>query len=373
MKKVGLLINPIAGMGGKVGLKGTDGEATLQLAKERGAVPESPNKAVKALEKLLPLKDNIHFLVASGHMGEHAVKAFGFNYDVIYQTAKETVQEDSFVFLELLKAEAVDLILFAGGDGTARDVAQVIKLATPSIGIPTGVKIHSPVYTVSPEAAGELAYTFLSNLPLSIVHQEVIDIEEEAFRNDEILTKVYGYLKVPYDEAHLQNLKSPSRQSEENAQISAALQVIDDMDEDVYYIIGSGSTTRGILNELNLPSTLLGVDIIKNKKFVAKDVYEQQILDIITDQPTKLVVTPMGGQGYLLGRGNQQLSDKVLDKITKENLIILATPLKLDALKKRPLLVYTGNEAMDRKISGYYRVIVGYGKYVIYKVKSAVD
>lgn len=371
LKKIGLLVNPIAGMGGKVGLKGTDGQVTLELAKERGAIPESPDKALKALEKLLPLKESLLFLVPSGSMGELTVQALGFNYEVIYQISQITTQKDSLEFLKQLKDYEVDLLLFAGGDGTARDVSRIIEFTFPSIGIPTGVKIHSPVYAISPEAAGELAYKFLSDAPLSVIRQEVIDIEEEAFRRDEIITKVYGYLNVPYDESHLQNLKSPSPQSDEHAQISAALQVIDDMEEDVYYIIGSGSTTQEILKELELSSTLLGVDIIKNKELIAKDVYEQQILDIIQDEPTKLVVTPMGGQGYLFGRGNQQLSDKVLEKVTKDNLIIIATPMKLDAFKKQPLLIYTGNEAVDQSISGYYRTVVGYGTYVISKVLSA--
>lgn len=375
MKKIGLLINPIAGMGGKVGLKGTDGQAILAEAISRGAVPESARKAVKALEKLQPLKADIQFLVASGEMGQDVVVDLGFKYEVIHQMTSESSVEDSRQLLEKLLREEIDLILFAGGDGTARDVADTLPFEKeiPVIGIPTGVKIHSPVYAVTPEDAGELAFEFLSDHLLAILEKEVIDIEEAAFRRDEIITKVYGYLHVPYDESHMQNLKSPSLQSDADAQISGALQVIDDMKPDVFYIIGSGSTTHRILEELGLKGTVLGIDLVKNKELIAKDVYEQQILDLIGEAPAKLVVTPMGGQSYVFGRGNQQLSDKVLAKLDKEDLIILSTPTKLHSLKRQPLLIYTGNPEIDQKISGFYKVVTGYGQYSMYKIVPAIE
>ena len=375
MKKIGLLINPIAGMGGKVGLKGTDGQAILAEAISRGAVPESARKAVKALEKLQPLKADIQFLVASGEMGQDVVVDLGFKYEVIHQMTSESSVEDSRQLLEKLLREEIDLILFAGGDGTARDVTDTLPFEKeiPVIGIPTGVKIHSPVYAVTPEDAGELAFKFLSDHPLAILEKEVIDIEEAAFRRDEIITKVYGYLHVPYDESHMQNLKAPSLQSDADAQISGALQVIDDMKPDVFYIIGSGSTTHRILEELGLKGTVLGIDLVKNKELIAKDVYEKQILDLIGEAPAKLVVTPMGGQSYVFGRGNQQLSDKVLAKLDKEDLIILSTPTKLHSLKRQPLLIYTGNPEIDQKISGFYKVVTGYGQYSMYKIVPAIE
>lgn len=370
MRKVGLLINPIAGMGGKVGLKGTDGFDVLELAIERGAIPESNDKAVKALEKLLPLKEELLFLTASGLMGKNALRKVGLDYEVVHSVSALTEQKDSLDVLERFKEEEVDFILFVGGDGTARDVASVVGLDIPVIGVPAGVKIHSPVYAISPEGAGVLAYKYLSHGEISLIEMEVIDIEEDAFRKDEIVTRLYNYLKVPQDNVLLQNLKSPSPQSEENAQVSTALTVIDDLEDGYYYIIGSGTTTSRILEELDLPRTVLGIDIMKDRQLVAKDVNEQRILEIIGDEPTKLVVTPTGGQGYLFGRGNQQLSFEVLNKIEKENLIIVSTPWKLRSLKKKPLLIYTGNEEVDQKLSGYYRVVVGYESYSVYKVES---
>lgn len=370
MKKVALLINPIAGMGGRVGLKGTDGADIVKLAQERGAIPESSAKAVKALKQLLPLRDKILFLVTQGSMGEMAVREVGLRYKIIYNVGAETRSEHTIAFLDKVRAMDVDLVLFAGGDGTARDVSQTIGLSIPVVGIPTGVKIHSPVFAITPEAAGRLALDYLSDTVLGVVEKEVIDIEETAFRRDEIITKLFGYLNVPDNQAQLQNLKSPSLPDESEAQVSAALQVIDEMVDGVYYIVGSGSTTSRVLEELGLVGTQLGVDIIKDGLLVAKDVSESEILGIIGNHPAKLIVTPMGGQGYLFGRGNQQLSDNVLTRIAKEDIIIISTHGKINALFGRPLWVYTGDAAVDEKLSGYYKIVLGYGRYAIYKVTA---
>ena len=362
MKKVGLIINPISGMGGKVGLKGTDGPETLHLAILSGAIPESEQKTRQTLQQLLSIKNALLFFTASHSLGEELLFEFGFNYQVLHNAATPSTQRDTIEFLRSLMKEEVDLLLFAGGDGTARDIFNEVKLSIPVVGIPTGVKIHSSVFAKSPAEAGRLAFEYLTNQTLTLVEREVVDIDEEAFRQDKIITDIIGYLKVPLSEQYLQHLKAPTPQSDEQAQISIALQVIDDMEKDSFYIIGSGSTTHHILNELNLPSTLLGVDIIKNKQLIAKDVNEQEILEIIGQEKVKLVVSPMGNQGYIFGRGNQQLSDKVLSRIEKDNLIIISTPFKLKALKGRPLLTYTGNEILDKKLSGFYRVITGYGQ-----------
>lgn len=370
MKKVGLIINPIAGMGGKVGLKGTDGLASLHEAVQRGAKPEAHIKAGKALKELEPAKNQIIFYTGSQKMGQDLLDNMGFHYQVIYQQDQKTQTDDTLQLTQRLRDENVDLILFAGGDGTARDIASVLETTIPVIGIPAGVKIHSPVYATSPEHAGKLALSFIQGEDLPIKAHEVIDIEENAFRRDEIVTSVYGYLNVPYHASHLQNLKSPTPQSDEDAQVSAALDIIDHMESDVYYIIGSGSTVAPIMTELGLEPTLLGIDIIQNKQLVKKDVYEQEILDIIQDQPAKLIVTPMGGQGYLFGRGNHQLSDKVLSKQAKEDIIVVATAGKLQSLNGQPLLIYTGNREVDRSIEGYHKVHLGYEHAKMYKIMA---
>lgn len=371
MKKVGIVINPIAGMGGRVGLKGTDGKEVLQKARDLGSVPEAPKKAIKALEKLLPLKDEIVLLVASGDMGENEAKEVGLNYQVIYEPeSEETTPEDTAKLCQAIKEEGVDLILFAGGDGTARDISKAVETKVPAIGIPAGVKIHSPVYGNTPESAGDLAYAYLYGADINLRDEEVMDLDEEAFRRDEIDIKIYGYLAVPYDERHLQNLKSSSPKSDHESQESIAMYVADNLEDDVYYIIGSGTTTRKIMEELGLDHTILGVDIIKNKELIAKDVNENEIIDIIKDNKAKLVLTPMGGQGYILGRGNQQISAKVLDHIDKKDIIIIATPYKLASIGDRDLLIYTMDDEIDEKLAGYYKVIIGYGRYMMQKASS---
>lgn len=371
MKKLGLIVNPIAGMGGRVGLKGSDGADVIRKARELGAEPESGKKALKALRKIEPLGDNVKVLVASGAMGEDLVKETKLEYEVVYETGEVTNPEDTMKLAQQFVEEGVDLILFAGGDGTARNIFTAVERSIPVLGIPAGVKIHSPVYGVTPENSGELAYKYLRGDEIELRDEEVMDINEEAFRRDEIEIELFGYLKVPYDESHLQNLKSTTPQSDSDAQISAALRVIDDMEEDVYYVIGSGSTTARIMEELDLPVTILGVDIIKNKELVQKDVTEKEIIEIIKGQEARLVVTPMGGQGYLFGRGNQQLSADVLREVEKDNIIIVASTGKLDGLDRHPLIVYTGDEEIDNKVSGYYQVIVGYDRTRVHKVAPA--
>lgn len=368
-KKVALLINPIAGMGGRVGLKGTDGQDILEKARELGAKPEAESKAEKAMKVILDETEDITWYSASGQMGENLLKKYDQEVEVLHTVDGESTPEDTKLFLKQLVEKDVDILLFVGGDGTARNVAKTLKLELPALGVPAGVKIHSPVFASSPENAGEVISNYVNGEIKSLQEKEVIDIEEEAFRNDEVITELYGYLSVPYDESHMQNLKSPSPQSEHEATISIALDIIDSMEEDTYYIIGSGSTLSPIFDELDQKGTKLGVDIIYNKQVVKKDASEQDILDILDHDAVKLVVTPMGGQGYLFGRGNPQLSDQVLSQLDKSDIIVVATPNKLLTFEGRPLLIYTGNTKVDKKLAGYYKVVTGYDHRKMYKLK----
>lgn len=371
MKKLGLIVNPIAGMGGKVGLKGTDGKDILKRARELGSEPEAPEKAVRALKQLKSLGNDLKVLVAKGPMGEMEAKEAELNYEIVYTPEEtETSTSDTTQVAKLFEEKEVDLILFVGGDGTARDVQEAVEQRVPALGVPAGVKIYSAVQGNTPESAGTLAKDYLQESGISLKEMEVIDLDEEGFRNDEVNIQVFGYLNVPYDESHLQSMKSPSPQSDEEAQESIALHVIDHLEEDVFYIIGSGSTPSQILKELDQPVTILGVDIMKNKETVAKDVSEQTLLDTIGDDPVKLIVTPMGGQGYILGRGNQQISDKVLKKISKDDIIILSTPGKLRGLGKNDMQIYTMDPKVNQSLEGYYKVITGYGQENIKKAST---
>lgn len=374
MKSIGLVVNPIAGMGGKVGLKGTDGKEILEKARELGSEPEAPLKAIRALEKLLPIKEVLTIYVAGSEMGENEAKEAGLNYEVVYSPdAEDTSVSDTTAVCEEFEEKDVDLILFVGGDGTARDIHQAIETRIPVIGIPAGVKIYSAVHGNSPESAGKLAHDYLNGVDLTLKEAEVIDLDEEGFRNDEVDIKIFGYMTVPHDETYMQNMKSPSPQSDAEAQESVALHIIDNLEEDIFYIIGSGSTPSQILKELEQPVTILGIDIMKNKETVAKDVSEKEILETIGDERAKLVVTPMGGQGYILGRGNQQLSSEVLKHVDKDDLIVAATPGKIQTLGRRDMLIYTLDDEINDKLSGYYKVVVGYGQETMKKASSLDD
>jgi predicted polyphosphate/ATP-dependent NAD kinase len=264
----------------------------------------------------------------------------------------------------------VNLILFAGGDGTARDVYEAINMKVPVLGIPTGIKMHSAVFAVSPRSAGDLAVLYLQGSLLNVRESEVMDIDEEAFRQNRVSARLYGYLKVPYEKVLVQNPKAGATAAEESSAEEIAQDIVENMEDDYIYIIGPGTTTKAIAEKLGLKKTLLGVDVIHNGKLLASDVNEAQLLKIIEGRKAKIIVTVIGGQGFIFGRGNQQISPQVLRKVDREDILIVATPNKLASLHGAPLLVDTGDEEVDKMLHGYFKVITGYGRRVIYQVKS---
>ncbi|AFS79008.1 putative inorganic polyphosphate/ATP-NAD kinase [Gottschalkia acidurici 9a] len=368
--KLGLIVNPIAGMGGRVGLKGTDGPEVLEKALSLGAVPESPEKAKKALKVLLPLKDNLQIITYPGKMGEEEAIEVGFEPTVLGDGKGDTSPLDTEQAAKQMVEAGVDIILFAGGDGTARNICSAIGTEIPVIGIPAGVKIHSAVYANHPRAAGEVVLKYLQNENMNTKESEVMDIDEEAFRKGTVTTRLYGYMKIPVEEGLIQVTKSGGGSSEAESLEGISERIVDDMEDDVFYIIGSGTSIRPIMDKLELPNTLLGIDIVKNKELVASDVNEKQILDIIGDNKAKIIVTVIGGQGYIFGRGNQQLSAEVIKRVGKANIRIIATKSKLMSLEDRPLLVDTGNDEVNSMFTGYTRVLSNYDTENIMEIKG---
>lgn len=368
MHRIGLIVNPIAGMGGRVGLKGTDGPEIVEKARSLGAVPESPRRACEALKQLETLKDEVEIITYPGDMGENEAIKCGFKVTVIGSFKEETSAEDTRQAARDMLSLNVDLLLFAGGDGTARDVYNAIKDSIPVIGIPAGVKIHSSVFAINPKRAGELAALYLTKKVDRLKEAEVMDIDEQSFREGIVSARLYGYLKIPYEKSRVQNVKSGSPASEEFYQQAIAAEVVENMEDDCIYVIGPGTTTRQIMKALGLDYTLLGVDVVYKKDLVAKDVTEKQLLEIIQGKKAKVVITPIGGQGYLFGRGNQQLSPRVISTVDKGNIIVVATKNKLHSLKGNPLLVDTGDDDINKMLSGFIRVITGYHEYAIYPV-----
>ncbi len=368
MKRVGFIVNPIAGMGGSVGLKGTDG--VYQKAVALGAKPRSSHRSMEAISVLSDLKEDIEIITCSHEMGEDEAKYFGFSTIVVWHNDSMCSSEDTIAAAKTMMQEDVDFILFAGGDGTARDIYNAVGMKVPVIGIPAGVKIHSPVYAKNPTKAGELARLYLTGNIKRLQEVEVLDIDENAYRAGHVNTKLYGYLKIPYERNYVQNRKAPTPFSETASQVSAALDVMDNMQEDVLYVVGPGTTTRAVMEQLGLPYTLLGVDIILNKQMVALDVAEKQLLGLIKGKKCKLIVTPIGGQGYLLGRGNQQISPAVIKQIGKENIIVITTKHKISELRGNPFLVDTGDSEADEMLKGYIKAIVGYKEQIIYPIRT---
>lgn len=373
--KLGFVINPLAGIGGSVALKGSDGKDIVELALSRGASLKAEKRASAAVQEFsrLAIDEQLEVLTAAASMGENVLKANGLDCDVLYTAADHTTSADTKYVIRLFVEQGVDLIVFAGGDGTARDVLDVLSKELnskiPVVGIPAGVKIHSAVYAVTPSQAGELVNLLISGEPMSLHDARVMDLDEDAFRKGEVIAQCYGYLSVPVDDTRMQLIKQGGINHHEIAVQDIATDVIESMQPDTYYLIGSGSTTAEIMNQLSLDNTLLGIDIVYNQALVASDVDEQTILKTITDRPVKMVVTVIGGQGHVFGRGNQQLSADVIRHVGQENIIIVATNDKLRSLNKRPMISDTGDPDLDRQLAGLYPVVTGYQQQTLYRMK----
>jgi len=369
--KLGFIVNPIAGIGGRVGLKGSDGKQIQQKALSLGAEPTSPTRSIEALKQLKPIISEIEILTYSGSMGEEEIISAGFIPTVIGDVNnKETSAVDTINAAQEMVRLDVDLILFAGGDGTARDIYDAVGDSVPVIGIPTGVKIHSAVFAINPSKAGELARKFLMGELTALREAEVMDLDEESYRKGLVESHLFGYLKIPYEPNLTQTSKSPNRYRDSDILQAIALDVIDRMPKGVLYVIGPGTTTRPILDELGLSKTLIGVDVILGKKLIKSDVNEKEILNLIQNRKAKIIVTPIGGQGFLFGRGNPQISASVIQEVGKENIEVVSTIDKIISLKGRPLLVDTGDEYIDELLCGYQKIITGYKDRIVYPIRS---
>lgn len=382
MMKVGLIINPVAGIGGKVGLKGSDGADTFEKAIELGAFPESGQKALAAIQRLKEAGEEIQLFTCPGKMGEDICKEAGmpaiivgiFSEDTCKRDSKvcDTTSEDTVQAVRMFRKEGVELILFAGGDGTARDIMDAAGREVTVLGIPTGCKIHSGVYALNPEKAGRLAVEYITGKTKRTKEAEVMDIDEELFRQNIVQAKLYGYLQIPDDMRYVQNLKCGGGPESKKRSLELLADYIADMwEKDTLYIVGTGSTTDAVMKRMGLPNTLLGVDLVWNNSVIASDCTESQILDEIQrHDKVKILVTVIGGQGYLFGRGNQQISAKVLQRVGKDNIIVAAAKDKMTELFGKPLYVDTGDAKVNEMLKGYIRVCVGYGEIMMAKVSD---
>ena len=381
-KRLGLIVNPIAGIGGRVGLKGSDGREVQQRALKLGAVPQAGERATQALMTLCSMAADLELLAGPGQMGEQVAHRCGFDPIVIPiagPPTRDTTAEDTRLAASRMMDAGADLILFAGGDGTARDIYTAIADKTPVLGIPAGVKIHSAVFGVAPRCTGELAADFLRGKHVRLLEAEVLDLDEDLYRQGQIVTRLFGYLKIPYRRAVVQNQKVPTPASEVAQAQAIAADVIERMQPGMAYLLGPGTTTRAVAESLGFPTctcgtgagkTLIGVDILTRDELVAADVSERQILEVLEYRPLGLILSPTGGQGFLLGRGNQQISPEVLRRVGRANILVICLGSKIAALQTRPLLVDTGDLEVDHLLAGYVQVVTGYHESLIYRIIS---
>jgi predicted polyphosphate/ATP-dependent NAD kinase len=356
-----LIVNPIAGLGGSVGLKGTDGAGTAERALALGATPRAGARATLALARIAADLPHLRVLTGPGDLGATQAHAAGFTPEVIGAPAGYTTAADTRRLADEMAAQGVDLLLFAGGDGTARDICAAIGTAIPALGIPSGVKMHSAVFATTPGAAGQAALQHLTTATPRVREAEVMDIDEQAFRNGEVSARLYGTLLTPATRGLLQGLKAGRGGGEAAELAGIAADVVQHLHHDRLTILGPGTTTRAVLDQMGLSGTLLGVDVLYRGDLLRRDATERDLLGFLDATPGRIIVTPIGGQGYIFGRGNQQLSPAVLRQVGLPNITVIATPSKIATLADHTLRVDTGDEDLDAALRGYRRVITGYG------------
>ena len=297
-------------------------------------------------------------------MGESEAQKLGYSCKVIGEAKTETSSEDTQSVAKGIVEAGVDLLVYCGGDGTTRDIQKAVDMKVPALGVPTGVKMHSALFAVSPQAAARVAIRYLwGGLPLR--EAEVMDIDEQAFRQGHLSAELYGYLLSPFEPHLIQGnkMESPMTQNELENQAAIAVYMIEEMQPDIRYIVGPGTTTRTVADLLDQKKTLLGVDLIQNKQIIARDINEKQIIEATSGKPTKIIVTPIGGQGFIFGRGNQQISSRVIRQVGLDNIVVIATKSKLDRLKS--LRVDTGDIELDNKFRAHGVKVVSDYKTII--------
>ena len=379
MNRIALLVNPVAGMGGRVGLKGTDGRADEALA--AGARPVAPGRAAACLAAFREREARdpdlaVRWLASAGPMGLDVLRGSGVpdaSIETILTPAARTSADDTKAFAQLAVERGADLVLFAGGDGTARDVADAVAGRIPLLGIPAGVKMHSAVFALDPVVAADLLAAYVRGT-LRVGDGEILDVDEEAYRAGEWKVRFYGTAKTLVEPNLVQTGKLMVAEVTEEAVLVELAEHFREMFEsepETLFLLGPGSTVSGIASRLGIEKTLLGIDAVVGMRTVGTDVNEAAILQLLDRSPrAKLVVSPIGAQGFILGRGNLQVSPEVLRRIGTRNVVVVATPAKLGST---PVLrVDTGDPRVDDEIRKreYLFVVIGYRTSKIHPVQG---
>jgi predicted polyphosphate/ATP-dependent NAD kinase len=374
-RRLGLLVNPIAGMGGRVALKGTDGERVLRLARERGAVPVAPQRAGRALRQLAASGPPLRVLAAPGTMGADLACTARLDVETTAPSSepgRDTRPADTRNAVAEMRERGVDLLLFAGGDGTARDIVDTIGADLPLVGVPTGVKMHSGVFAATPDAAGAAASAYLRHPdPGALREAEIADVDEDAARQDRVAARLYGSALVPRQPSLMLGSKAPSTASADAALDALCAQLAATLPRGRLTLLGPGTTTARLLSQLGLRGTLLGVDAVLDGELVAADLDEVGILALLDEVNDALLLSGVvGGQGSLFGRGNQQLSPRVLRRLGRDRIQVLAAADKLLYLSPPRLRVDTGDDALDAVLCGYVQVHVAPGRTIVMRIST---
>lgn len=353
---VGLIVNPISGMGGSVGLKGTDGEAAA-AAIALGARAVSPGITRSFLDAF-SRHDDVAWLAPPAEMGEALLTQAGIDCSTVGNVSKPSSARDTISAALAMKHAGVHALVFVGGDGTARNMVEAIGLDLPVIGVPAGVKVYSAAFANSPGAAARLLESLLQGADLA--EEEVLDLDEEAYRAGRVVSKHYGFLLVPFAESLIQSGKESSDISGSASENKKAIaeHFVEAMREKTLYLLGTGTTIKHIGDRLGLETTLLGIDAVLDGELVGKDLRETQILDLLNRHCNAvIVVTPLGGSGFILGRGNKPLTPRVIRRVGLSRIRVIANRDKLLRLSR--LLADTGDVSLDNDLAGYINVVVG--------------
>lgn len=345
-KVIGFLVNPKAGYGILMNRPGSDSIGHFDPHKSR-----SVSLAVKFLEPFLG--SQLDFMTAGGYMGEIPLRRAGFSsLEVIYRPGDVTTSADTVEFVRKLNGRNPDILVFLGGDGTASDIASALSADIPVIGVPAGVKMHSSVFAISVDHSRQMFSAWLSG---SVRYEDgdVVDADEAAMLEGRQCLAVKGYLKVPVS-GHM--ILTAKREYESTDIMGAVEYIIEKMENGVSYVIGSGSTCKAIVRELGFSTPFYGVDVIMNGKLVKENADSSFLTEYVSRNRSKIILTPIGGQGFIVGRGNRQINDDVLKNIGEEDLIVISSAEKIRDLD---------NLILDSSLwkSEYVRVIYDYGRF----------
>ncbi len=355
MLSLGFVVNPVSGIGGTVGLKGSDGV----VGEARGLGGTA--RAIPRVEQLLGTHprcfSGFRVFTWAGAMGGGLLSPHGIDAEVIGEAPPVTTSEDTCAAVDAFVARRIDLIVFVGGDGTARDVA-ARAARTPIIGLPAGVKMHSGVFVRSPARLAEILGRVRDGGLVAVRDAEIRDLDEAALRRGVVRSRFYADVKVPDLGDYVQHTKIGGVEDETLAQAEIAAYVADEVRQSSStFLLGPGSTVSAIKSELGSTGTLLGFDLFDASGCLETNLAERRLLEL---GQFVVVVSFTRGQGALIGRGNLELSIEVLARLRREDLWVVGTRNKLASLDGRPLLVDSGSATIDQRFSGLIEVIAGF-------------